>query len=99
VREVPITDWLPSPSQQRWINILLRASAFDPTHTARALHTAFKRVLDLFQPYDLTFVANDGQGAAFWVRQDQWRFTFWLERGFKVDQKTLPWVQHYAPEV
>lgn len=29
-----------------------------------ALQVAFKRALDLFQPYDLTFVANDGQGAA-----------------------------------
>jgi ribosomal protein S18 acetylase RimI-like enzyme len=44
-----------------------------------ALQVAFKRALDLFQPYDLTFVANDGQGAALWARHDQWQLTFWQE--------------------
>jgi ribosomal protein S18 acetylase RimI-like enzyme len=44
-----------------------------------AMRVAFKRALDLFQAHDLTFVANDGQGAALWARHDQWQLTFWQE--------------------
>ena len=44
-----------------------------------AMRIAFKLALDLYQPYNLTFVADDGQGAALWARHDQWQLTFCQE--------------------
>lgn len=44
-----------------------------------AMRVGFKRALDLYQPYGLTFIANDGAGAALWARHDQWQLTFWQE--------------------
>jgi ribosomal protein S18 acetylase RimI-like enzyme len=45
----------------------------------RAMRDGFKRALDLYQPYGLTFIANNGEGAAIWTRHDQWQLTFWQE--------------------
>ena len=36
-----------------------------------AMRAGFKRALDLYEPYGLTFVANDGAGVALWARHDQ----------------------------
>jgi ribosomal protein S18 acetylase RimI-like enzyme len=44
-----------------------------------ALRAGFKRALDLYRPYGLTFIANDGAGTAVWIRHDQWQLTFWQE--------------------
>ena len=44
-----------------------------------ALRAGFKRALDLYQPYGLTFIAEDGAGTAVWTRHDQWQLTFWQE--------------------
>src|SRR5687768_15115455 len=44
-----------------------------------AMRDGFKRALDLYQPYGLTFIANNGAGTAVWTRHDQWQLTFWQE--------------------
>lgn len=44
-----------------------------------AMRVGFKRALDVYQPYGLTFTANDGVGTAIWTRHDQWQLTFWQE--------------------
>jgi ribosomal protein S18 acetylase RimI-like enzyme len=43
------------------------------------MQIGFRRALDLYQPYGLTFVANEGEGVALWARHDQWKLTFWQE--------------------
>ena len=69
---------------------LTLAAAFDDDPVARfcvrtdarrhwAMQAGFKRALDLYRPYGLTFVANDGAGVALWARHDQWQLTFWQE--------------------
>ena len=69
---------------------LTLAAAFDNDPVARfcvrtdarrhwAMQAGFKRALDLYRPYGLTFVANDGAGVALWARHDQWQLTFWQE--------------------
>ncbi|HEX8874831.1 MAG TPA: N-acetyltransferase [Nitrosospira sp.] len=43
------------------------------------MQAGFRRALDLYHPFGLTFVANDGAGVALWARHDQWQLTFWQE--------------------
>ena len=61
---------------------LTLAAAFDDDPVARfcvrtdarrhwAMQAGFKRALDLYRPYGLTFVANDGVGVALWARHDE----------------------------
>ena len=72
------------------VSTLTLAAAFDSDPVTRfcmrtdsrrdwAMRTGFKRVLELYRPYDLTFVVNDGAGVALWARHDQWQLTFWKE--------------------
>jgi ribosomal protein S18 acetylase RimI-like enzyme len=77
------------PSDHPMLTLTL-AAAFDNDPVTRfcvrtdarhhcAMRVGFKGALDLYQPYGLTFVANDGEGAALWARHDQWQLTFWQE--------------------
>jgi ribosomal protein S18 acetylase RimI-like enzyme len=45
----------------------------------RAMQAGFKRALDVYRPYDLTFVANGGAGTALCALHNQWQLTFWQE--------------------
>lgn len=56
-------------------NFCIRADA----GRKRVMRAGFKRALDLYQPYGLTFIANNGAGTAVWTRHDQWQLTFWQE--------------------
>jgi ribosomal protein S18 acetylase RimI-like enzyme len=44
-----------------------------------AMRIGFKKALDLYQRYGLTFIAGNGAGASIWTRHDQWQLTFWQE--------------------
>jgi ribosomal protein S18 acetylase RimI-like enzyme len=44
-----------------------------------AMQAGFRRALDVYHPFGLTFVLNDGVGVALWARHDQWRLTLWQE--------------------
>ncbi|SFM32406.1 Acetyltransferase (GNAT) family protein [Nitrosomonas nitrosa] len=44
-----------------------------------AMHAGFKRALDIYCFYGMTFTAMNGAGVALWARHDQWQLTFWQE--------------------
>lgn len=46
---------------------------------ADAFRTAFRAIFRRYLPFGMTFVVNDGAGAALWSRSDQWLFPLWRE--------------------
>src|SRR5690349_24309375 len=49
------------------------------SHRHSAMQAGFRRALELYHPFRLTFTVNDGEGVALWARHDQWKLSFLQE--------------------